>query len=89
MQCLHQVLEIYSYSRAYHAYADVQVQIIEKSGLVKLEPKAVAILNGTRVVGQVPLNLVPILFQEILSTKHLQWLNETDKRRSRLWHSLT
>ncbi len=64
-----QVLEIDSYIRGYHAYTDVWVPMVGESLLVKPEPanakdkKAVAILKETTIVGHVPQNLAPRLFQ--------------------------
>ncbi len=54
-----QVLEIDSYIRGYHAYTDVWVPMPANAK----DKKAVAILKETAIVGHVPQNLAPRLFQ--------------------------
>ena len=64
-----QVLEINSYIRGYHAYADVWVPAVGETLLVKPEPtnakdnNAVAVLKDTTIVGHVLQNFSPRLFQ--------------------------
>lgn len=64
-----EVLEIRSFVRGYHAYLDVWTPAIGEVLLVKPEPtnekdsKAVAVLKEDVIVGHIPRNLAPSLFQ--------------------------
>lgn len=64
-----EVLEINSYIRGYHAYMNIWIPTIGEALLVKPEPTnakdktAVAVLKDDVIVGHVPHNLAPRLFQ--------------------------
>ena len=64
-----EVLEISSYIRGYHAYMDIWEPAIGETLLTKMEPtndkdsRAVAVVKDGEIVGHVPLNLAPKLFQ--------------------------
>ena len=64
-----EVLEIHSYIRGYHVYVEVWTPTIGEVLLVKTEPtnikdsNAVAVFKEDVIVGHVPQNLFPRLFQ--------------------------
>ena len=80
-----QVLEINSYIRGYHTYADVWVPAVGETLLVKPEP--VAVLKDTTIVGHVPQNLAPLtfsIFEEICQQSTCSDSRRKNEQRNKL-----